>query len=187
NFPQPRQPKPPRDPNRRMFALCAALGVVLLAGGFVLGNAILDRSRERLAGLDQEVKDLDRQLTQMREDARRIRAIEEWDSLPWLGEIYEVTDKVPDIKALRFQSIQGTTLNHTANAKHVALLKIKGTARASDPRSPDSAAHLVNDLIRRFATAEGGWYLPKSPTIKGTTGGSTFEADISIERRPPSE
>src|SRR5262249_33890840 len=50
NFLQPRQPRPPRDPNRRMFALCAALGVVLLAGGFVLGNAMLDRSRERLAG-----------------------------------------------------------------------------------------------------------------------------------------
>src|SRR5262249_54741995 len=98
NFALIKQPKPPRDPNQRLHVLAACLLLVLLGGGFVLGQQVLENYRETVAEKDQELNDLGRQLAREREKAKRMEALHEWDGVPWPDELYELTASMPPIK-----------------------------------------------------------------------------------------
>src|SRR5262249_8343388 len=97
NFAVLKQPRPPRHPNQRLHVPAACLVLVLLGGGFVLGNSVLDSYREDLTIKNVELSDLDRQLAQEREKAEKLQHLHGWESVPWPDELYELSAAMPKI------------------------------------------------------------------------------------------
>ena len=99
NFVQPRQPKPPSDPKNRRVALAA----VVLAAAVVLGVTccwlILSSARTRLLARQHQRDDADKQLTAIRQDGKLTKALADWDSVIWLDELYDLTDRIPNVNA----------------------------------------------------------------------------------------
>ena len=98
NFVHPREPKPPRDPNKRMLAWAAGLPPPCCSGW---------RHRlGRLAAQDREIRDLqearsqlDRDLVLLDQDDRRFKAVKDWQDseVVWLDELYDLTAATPNI------------------------------------------------------------------------------------------
>src|SRR5205814_2056106 len=111
NFARPKQPKPPRDPNQRLYVLAAALVLVLVFGGIVVGKSAVDARREDLIVAKREENDLKRQLAQESEKAKKLQALHEWEGVPWPDELYELTACVPEgaiSRDFRILSVEGT-------------------------------------------------------------------------------
>src|SRR5262249_53619648 len=90
NFAQPKQPRPPRDPNQRLYLLVACLFLVLFFGGLVVGNNVIEQKRALLAEMKIAETDLKRQLDQESEKARKLQALHEWEGVPWPDDLYEL-------------------------------------------------------------------------------------------------
>ena len=136
NFVKPREPKPPADPNRRLWTRVAvAAGVLLLIGG---GLGYM-----QVAKLDAQVKDrqttkndLDSRLQMLDQDERRIAAVDQWQKseIVWLDEFYNLTARFPEVRNLRLTEFTAEPLplpvaqpgKPIDPAKPVALVKLKG-------------------------------------------------------------
>jgi hypothetical protein len=147
NFVRPKEPKPPRDPNR-WKALVAAASILILVLGTAIGgySMISDRDRE-LKALNLVKVGLDGQLQQLQEDERHILAVNEWtkERIIWLDELYDLTDRFPDPNSVRLIHLAADPLTHTAKDDHVARITLEGIA-TDDPKELDSfLAHLRAD------------------------------------------
>src|SRR5262249_55553756 len=103
NFASPRQPKPPRDPGKRLLVLVGggvfAFAFLLLAFGLIQ----LSSKNRKLAALQKQKNELDNQLHVFEPDAKRIKALDDWSAseVNWLDELYDMTARVPDINKIR--------------------------------------------------------------------------------------
>jgi Tfp pilus assembly PilM family ATPase len=123
NFAAPRQVKPPKNPQNRLVAY-AAVALVLLVGAIVGGAKVVQARDEReIALLQGETMILEDDLAQLRDDTRRLKAMDEWDSLPWADELYELAGLVKDVNTLR--------VTHFNAAAHAGLA---GGGQGDDPR-----------------------------------------------------
>src|SRR5205823_4846679 len=126
NFAQPKQPRPPRDPNQRLYVLAAAAVVLLLVGGFVLGNNLLDQYRDTLTEKNIALNDLSRQLTQETEKAKKLQALHEWEGVPWPDELYELSAAMPrPTNSFKVLSVEGMPLKAPV-ARQQASTKLGG-------------------------------------------------------------
>jgi hypothetical protein len=121
----------------------------------------------------------------MKDDERRIKAIGEWTAaeIVWLDELYDLTDRVPDINALRVASVTGIPLTPTANNPHMARMEIKGVT-SDDPK-------YVNTLMDRLV-ADGYYRVePKDVTQNSMLGidrkryPQQFVVRLDVRPRPP--
>ncbi len=132
NFAHPREPKPPRDPNRRIMILAGALAATLLLGMVILGWSRLAAKDRIIRDLSDARSDLDRELVLLDQDDRRFKAVKEWqeNEVVWLDELYDLTAATPNIDRLRFTHIVGNPIvtgSGSAKAnKYAARVEIKG-------------------------------------------------------------
>ncbi|HKB39110.1 MAG TPA: hypothetical protein VKD72_21910, partial [Gemmataceae bacterium] len=156
NFAQPKQPRPPRDPNQRLYLLAAALLLVLLFGGLAVGNAIVDQKREALAEKNTDLTDLTRQRDQLAERGKKLQALHEWEGVPWPDELYELSVAAPrPTNQFRVVSVEGMPLKAPA-AKSQAAGRIGGGNGYSMPSTQDLNARPVAKLQLRFESGQRG-------------------------------
>jgi hypothetical protein len=78
NFTRPKQPRPPRDPNRRQLVLAAVAAAALLLGVVGYCYTQLEIRDRQLVALFDEKTDLEQQLSRLDEDNKRIKALDDW-------------------------------------------------------------------------------------------------------------
>jgi Tfp pilus assembly PilM family ATPase len=183
NFIQPKEPKAARDPKRRTLALIGALAAILLLAAVAYGYAQIDSRDKELAALFEEGADLDHQLDRLSEDSKRLKAIDQWSNgeIVWLDELYDLTDRFPEIVNLRLVQLTADPLVQTAKSPYVGRIVLKGIM-ANDNQSVNKLeARLVND----------GHYGVKAKVISRNLGADSrrfrqqFIQQIEIEKWPP--
>jgi hypothetical protein len=174
NFVSPRQPKPPANPNFR-YARVALIGwLVLFAGLMVLGRVVHASMSKQADYYSAERNKVSTELTQTRESAKRLKAIDEWDNLVMLDELYELTAHIRDVNAVRVISVQADPLPRNPQSKFVARVTVRGKMlNRTNPRKP------VEDLVAMLR--KEGFYTPRP--LK--TEKDTFTLIVDVERRAP--
>jgi hypothetical protein len=166
NFVRPREPKPPADPNRRLFAWAGiAAGVLLLVGG-TAGYALVAGKQKGLDQLLDQNRTLDAQLGQLDADERRIAAVDQWQKseIVWLDEIYNLTARFPDVNRVRLTELVAEPIPQQPPQpgrpqvdpdKPVALVKLKGVT-TDDNSLTALMRELVKDVARVIPTMRKG-------------------------------
>jgi Tfp pilus assembly PilM family ATPase len=176
NFAAVRQVKPPKNPQNRLVVYAVA-ALVLLALGVVGGGKYLHAQAEReLALLQGDTARDEEQLNLLRDETRRLKAMDDWDSLPWADELYELAALIKDVNALKVTHFNAEPVPRTAGSRAVAKVTIKGTV--NDPRGGRGP---IDQLIK--ALGKGVYYT----TAPLTMSGNTFTLTVWVERRPPTE
>jgi hypothetical protein len=158
NFVKPREPKPPRDPNRRVLVLAAsAVGLLALAAAGFGYTRVAAKDRE-IAQLQADKNDLDDALLKLDQDERRINAVDYWlkSEVVWLDELYDLTARFPDINKLRLTELAADPLPVPAPApgareqpaRPAARIKLKGLGTEDDKPLSTLMRELVKDTNR---------------------------------------
>ncbi len=175
NFVTPRQPRPPANPNARLGVLAGVAALVFLISLIVGGRVALGMQERKLADLEQTRKSVELDLTAARENGKKLKAMDDWDGLVILDELYEMTARIPDVNKLRITSVTIDPLTRTAKSRFAARMTIKGRLLAKgNPRAP------LDQLISKIS--KEGYYSPEAPKVDG----DVFTLAINAERRSPS-
>lgn len=187
NFAKPKEPKPPRDPNKKRLAIAAAAAAVLLVGaaGFCY-TKLAEKDRE-FATLFLEKGNLDRELVQLEEDAKRIKALDDvrQTSVVLLDEFYDLTDRFPEPNNIRLVQFLADPIQRTAKDKdkHVARITLKGLT-TDDYKD-------VTTLISRLVE-DGHYRVDPKQLQRNQSGlerfrfGTQFTTKVDVEKQPPS-
>ena len=189
NFAQPKQPKPPKDPNRnrRIYAAALAALAVVVGVGFCYAK-LADAGRE-VAARQMDVDNLDRQLKDLDETDKRIKAIGAWtdSGMVWLDELYDLTDRIVDPNKLRITELIVEPIARTGKEKDankaVAKITIKGVAKTKND---------VDALADAF-TRDGHYHVgPKTAPANEGSDKAEFPlqftlANVEVEKLPPME
>jgi Tfp pilus assembly PilM family ATPase len=183
NFVRPKQPRPPRDPNRRWYVGAGAAVAALVLG--VIGACLL-----QLAWRDAEIEKLyvvkstlESRLGAIEEDAKRIKALDDWtkSSVVWLDELYDLSDLWPETESLRLTQLSADPITHGVKDAHVAKLSLKGVTIA-DLRP---VSKLMDQLeIESFYHLEPKKVSPNTGAERRTFR-QQFETHVDITKRPP--
>jgi Tfp pilus assembly PilM family ATPase len=176
NFVAPRQPKPPQNVNYRTVRLAAVAAVALVVGLAVLGRVLLASWEDEVEGIKQTRAEVEERLKKVAENGKRLKALDNWDNLVVLDELYDLAARNPDVNLLRISSVHVEALPRTATSRFVSKATIKGELRArGNPRQ------VLNQLISQ--SGKDGFYSPEAPKVEG----NQFTLVVNIERRAPSE
>lgn len=186
NFAKPKQPKPPRDPNRRRLVMVAALGAILLLAG--LGYCVADVAarNNKLTKLMAQKADLELQLARYDDDGKRLKAMEDWNSgeINWLDEYYDLTDRFPDITKIHLTQLMAVPRTRSGKEKQTSKMTLKGVTTL-DIRA-------VNELERKLAQdGQDGRYKVDPRQMAPNTGSDRirfrqqFTIALEMEKVPP--
>lgn len=176
NFASPRQPKPQANPNMRWLRLGAGAAVLLLLSLFGLGRVLTASWQRQLDQVEADRQEVEKTLNEKRAYAKTLKSIDDWDTVVWLDELYELTRKIPDVNTLRITSITGEPMARTGKSKVAARATIKGKlVGGSGNREP------VDKLVEAFG--KEGYYTLDAPKVEN----DAFTLVVSIERRAPGE
>jgi Tfp pilus assembly PilM family ATPase len=103
NFIKPKEPRPASDPKRLRVAAAAAVAALILLGAIGFGYAEMAKRDELLGALIQRKQDQEQELARFAEDQARLTSLADWNkkNICWLDELYDMTDRIPDLKSLR--------------------------------------------------------------------------------------
>jgi hypothetical protein len=190
NFVRPKQPKPPRDPNRRRLVFAAAAGLALLVVAVGACAAELASVGRKVDLQRRENADFDRTLAASEDDGRSVKALGDWtdSSVVWLDELYDLTDRFPDPdkEGIRLAQLTGEVVEKPANAKtkdkFVAKMSLKGVTGADAKPVDLLVQHLVEDKH----------YRPDFKQLGRNTGPDRFQfmqqftiPKVDVEKLPP--
>jgi Tfp pilus assembly PilM family ATPase len=196
NFAEPKQPKPPADPNKRKLLLGAAVAAALLLAGGALAYFELGRLDREVSAQLAKNNEMSKLLTeQLEEDDKRIKAIGSWvdQNVVWLDELYDLTDRFPDpdTDRVRLTQLSAKVVERSTNPKDkdkqplfAADMSLKGVC--GDDYKP------IDGLLSRF-TADGYPHSPKHlqpQRVLGRQSGYSQEftiARLDIKRREPTQ
>ena len=118
NFTSPRQPTSGPDKTRTRV-LVGALAIGLLAMAAAMAFLTLDRVARKVANLTAERNALDADLLKVELDAKRLAAADEFTSreVVALDELYDYTDRVPDVGKVTVTEFDLTALPPKAAPK----------------------------------------------------------------------
>jgi Tfp pilus assembly PilM family ATPase len=175
NFVQPRQAQPKVSPNFRLAAY--ALVAVLLV--FFLSTLVTRGLYAITAGEEEDVRNAlvntEEDLKKAQEDAKRLKALGDWEPVVWLDELYDLARRIPDVNALRITSISADQQPRTAKARLTASYTIKGKLLGKrNARAP--LTQLVNEFKK-----EG--YRLGAPKVEK----DQFTLTVTVERRAPAD
>lgn len=173
NFLEPRQPKPPVNPNSWLIYAAAGGLSLLLAAGAVYGFVERNAANDNLTLLREEQQQLDLMLAQEKARSKKLQALDEWDNVNELAEIHELNKLIPDVDTLRVTKFVITPLKKTAVSPYIAEITMTGDLlNESNPRKP------LDDFIA--ALRKDPLYSVKAPTIAG----AGFVLKVKVEKRP---
>jgi hypothetical protein len=176
NFVSPRQPKPPKNPNVRMYRLALVAWVTLVLGGLALGRFAIVLKNGEVERLEAARTKTATDLVKTKENSKRLKALDEWDGPVWGDEWYDLAARINDVNALRVVSINAEPIARTGSSKFAGRMTIKG--KLLDKKNPRKA---LDDLIASFRRE--GYYSPQAPKMEN----DNFTLVVNLERRPPSE
>jgi Tfp pilus assembly PilM family ATPase len=199
NFALAKQPKPPRDPNRRLYLLGACAAVLLLLGGLVFGQKLVSNAEEELEEAKETTENLNAQLVKERLNTTRMKALHEWDGVPWPDELYELTARMPEIQPqFKVRSLEGNVERTPSRSRaRQAAPGITPADRQELDGRPIARFHLkldspnddkLNDLTANLlqAAPEDGVSFYRPEPHKRSRGG-LYDKDIYIRKRPPAD
>jgi Tfp pilus assembly PilM family ATPase len=127
NFVEPKQPKPPSDPNKRkvVFALAGIAAALVIVVSWCYFE--VDKQDRQITRLSMDKTDLDGRLVILEEDSKRIKALDDWvkTDINWLDELYDLTDRFPEPVSIRLVSVKGDMVS-AGKDKQVARLEVRG-------------------------------------------------------------
>jgi hypothetical protein len=133
NFLQPRQPKPPKDSFKRVLALTAVAAFLFLAALFAFATIRISSKKKQIAKVQANLSDNKKQVRGLEQDARGIKAIEEWSAtdINWLDEIYDATARMGgNSKSVRIRSLTATIHDdRSGRNKHAASMTLVGMTK----------------------------------------------------------
>ena len=175
NFVHPRQPKPPSNPNNRRVVLFAAAAAVVILGLIACCWLVVSTRTRNLSQIQQQRDGLEAQLQEDRKEGKLYKALDDWDNVDWLDELYDLTDRIPDVNALRVSQVTAEPITRTAKAEYTARITLKGTFVGNEGNTA------LNQLVAAFR--QDGYYSPEAPKVTG----NQFTLVVKVERRPPGD
>jgi Tfp pilus assembly PilM family ATPase len=189
NFAAPKQPRPPKDPNRKkiVYAVAGAALFLIVVTAFCYSK--MSVAGQQVDNLRRESANLDKELKDMEETEKRLKAIGDWSesSIVWLDELYDLSDRVADPSSMRITELSGDPLPKTGKDKDkekaVAKLTIKGVAKKGNGV----------DLLAAGFNEDKHYDVPvKSSSDNTGTDKQTFPIQfaltgVKIERVPPAQ
>jgi nucleotide-binding universal stress UspA family protein len=176
NFVSPRQPKPPKNPNLRLYRVAIIAFVTLVVGGLALGRFAIALKSAEADRLEAARTKTTEDLTKAKANGKRLKALDDWDVPVWGDEMYELTARINDVNALRVTSIHVEPVGRSGSSKFAGRMTIKG--RLLDKKNPRKP---LDDLIAAFRRE--GYYSAQAPNVEN----DTFTLIVNVERRPPGE
>src|SRR5262249_33801982 len=117
-------------------------------------------------------------------EGKRDRALGDWELPAWLDELYDLTDRIPDVNQLRITALTATPAPHAGKTAphYVGRLTIEGEL-LDEQRGREA----LNELVRRYKNGtESQYYLLEGPpVVKPGRPLSTFSFHVQIKKRPP--
>jgi len=157
NLAEPKQPRPPADPNKRKVLIAAAVaaGLLLIVGGWAYSEVNrLDRDVKKQQAANKE---LDLALANAEEDDKRFQAINSWveQNVVWLDELYDLTARFPDpdTDRVRLTSLVCNQVERSTNPKdkdkpqYAGYFALEGVC-ADFPPIDSLIAHFQSDGYR---------------------------------------
>jgi Tfp pilus assembly PilM family ATPase len=192
DFLNPKEPKPPRDPHKWKAVAAAAAILILAVSTAIYGWTEVAKLDREIKGLNFVKLDLDGQL-QLMEKEDTIRAdVEEWinDRVIWLDELYDLTERFPNLNRARLRSLTADPYSHTrthnvrAKGPHpIGRISLEGVTTDAPKELDDFLEHL---------RAEGYYGVePKVLTgnqIRGVERNlfpRQFKTSMTVEKRDP--
>ena len=186
DFVHPKQPKPPKDPNRRTYIAAGVAAAVMLLVGVGAAYSKLAEKEKALNVLKSQKNDLDKQLLTLEEEDKKIKKIGEWanSEVNWLDELYDLTARMPEDDGTRLTMFKGEpgVKSATAKDKHVAYMELAGITGA-DPVEVDTLiAHFQEEGYRPEAKKLG----PNTRAgAEGQRFPNKFTDKVSLEPKAP--
>jgi hypothetical protein len=151
---------------------------------FITGQFVL-AGKEREVNEAEEKKELaEKQAKAKVEEGKRDRALGDWGLLAWPDELYELTNRIPDVNQLRITSLIAAPAPHAGKTAphYVARLTIEGEL-IDEQRGREA----LNELVRRYKSDTDSQYylLEGPPVVKPGRPLSTFSFHVQIKKRPP--
>ncbi len=185
NFVHPKQPKPPQNPNRRAYFAAAAAAAVLLLGGIYFGYSALSQREQVISNLTADKNSLDRQLTALEEDDKKIKKIGEWANteVNWLDELYDMVDRFPSTDGTRLTMFKGEPRAQAPNAKdpHVARMELAGIT-SEDQHELEA---LFGHLTQEGYVPDSYHTQPNTNTREGRGFVKKFTDKVEVQPRAP--
>jgi Tfp pilus assembly PilM family ATPase len=187
DFITPRQPKVKKTGPSNLLVLAAGLSGLLIAGGLVFGYMKVNERSKELARLSAEKLDLDKQLKEMEPEEKRIKIIKEWEDkrVVWLDELYDLTDRFPDVNSTRIEMIRGNLRepDKLAKVKHVGHMKIK-VQTESDRLANSLHGAMVNDKYYEVSKTPSKAFGQAAANAGRMS--LFYELNVDLEKRPAS-
>jgi hypothetical protein len=176
NFLTPRQPKPPQNFNYRLARLAIVAAVALIFGLVVLGRVLHANIIAQVAERKELREKVEEDLLRTSVNAVRLKGINDWDTLTWIDELYDLTARIPDVNLLKVKSFTVDPLPPKQQSRFVAKVTIRGELfNRANLRAP------LNQLIAQFA--KDGYYTVEPVKVES----NTFILVVNVERRAPGE
>src|SRR5262249_27407299 len=130
NFAKPRQPRTVSKVPVRLLMTAALFLLVLLGGGYVLGQSIQKSRRAELQELEKRAAEVEKALKKAQEEGKHIKAVDALEGIVALDVLYDLCHMIPDLEALRVSQVTlEPVLRKTANSPYVARLIVIGQLR----------------------------------------------------------
>lgn len=112
NFATPRQPRAEVSPHRPRILVGVLVAVLILGVGALYGFLEFSKASRRVANANDEKMQIDADLSRAELDAKRLAAADEFSNreVVWLDEVYDLSDRFPDIKKMRVVEIEASAL-----------------------------------------------------------------------------
>jgi Tfp pilus assembly PilM family ATPase len=183
NFAQPKQPRPPRDPNRKKVIYAAAAAALFLIVGVAFCYSKLAAASAEVTAKQHENEELDRKVAELEEQDKRFKAIRDWSDagLDVLDEIYDLADRIADPRAIRVNEISVDPIQRTAKEKAAVKFTVKGVAKtktAVDDLADGFTRDQHYDVGAKNTSANG------SPDTKADFA-FTFELPVKVKKPEP--
>jgi hypothetical protein len=183
NFIQPRQPRQQADPAKQRLVL-AAVAVVLFYALLTAASVFVLKPRwqeQRDAQLGEK-QSIEGQLALVKDEAKKYKDLDTWDSPVWLDEIYNLAARIHDISALRISELTVEPIPRTAKSPYSAKLTLKGTVQPSMGVTPST---LYEKLKSEFAKERT--YYNIVPSATDLQPNNQFKLTFEVKRRGPAD
>jgi hypothetical protein len=162
-------------------------------------KARLEKIGKDLQRVRDQSYELEKQLIGLRAVNKRLKSIDEWDTVVWLDELYDLTDRIPDVNALRITTLKGDPIKRNPKTPSPFAVRLTVEGELLDPqkgrapldefiagfnRKADAAKAKGKAGPDKTDSQEGVYYtLEAPPVLKG----NKFSFTVQIKRRRPED
>jgi hypothetical protein len=194
NFAAPRQPVVVKDPNQSRLVVAALAAVLLLAVGGFYGYLKLGAADDRLATLQRQKTDLEKEVKALEPDTKRFDAAKKWQArqVNWLDELFDGTDRFREAteKLRPNQRMAASLFKGTAIQPDTKTGKLQNQAKI-DWKITSGSIEAVNAIEDSMRQRESKYYVGAIKTygsfVQGDASSREYTITARVNGRPPAE